>query len=290
MWAQASTVDDPWRFVAHPEVWILCVTLLVGYAWLHSRVGPKWVADGEKVVERRYVTFWVSGVAFMWVASDFPIHDLAENYLYWVHMLQHQVFVLIVPPLLLLGTPPWMRRFILTSNKTFEAVARRITAPVAALGFYAIQTAITHWPAAVNASATNAPLHFSLHVIVVASGLVIWFPIVYRNSMFRSVPPIAVCLYIFVISIVPVIPAAFLTFSEGVVYSHYADVPRPFGFSALSDQQAAGAMMKTAGTVYLWCWIVGIFMTWGASEQKADRTKRRERDLLALRPTASTGA
>lgn len=279
MWAvtQGDT-EGPWRFVAHPEVWILVLALLVGYAWLHQRVGPKWVAEGEAVVERKRVVAWVSGVAIMWIASDYPVHDLGEKYLYWVHMFQHQAFVLLVPPLLLLGAPPWMRRFILTSNKTFESIARRITHPIAALGFYAFQTAITHWPAAVNASTTNAPLHFSLHVLVIASGLVIWFPVVYRTSIFRVVPPLAVCMYLFVVSIVPVVPTAFLTFAEGVVYSHYADVPRPFGYSAVSDQQAAGAMMKTVGTIYLWCWIVGIFASWGAREQNADRAKRRERD------------
>ena len=38
---------------------------------------------------RFQVTCWSLGVLAMWVASDWPIHDIAERYNFSVHMVQH---------------------------------------------------------------------------------------------------------------------------------------------------------------------------------------------------------
>jgi cytochrome c oxidase assembly factor CtaG len=46
--------------------------------------------------------------------------------------------------------------------------------------------------------------------------------------------------------------SAFLAFCDRVVYPAYLSTPRPFGISALEDQQCAGALMWTCVTfVYL---------------------------------------
>ena len=44
------------------------------------------------------------------VASEWPIHDLAEHYLLSVHMVQHLLISLVAPPMLLLGMPHWLLR------------------------------------------------------------------------------------------------------------------------------------------------------------------------------------
>ena len=36
------------------------------------------------------------------------MHDLAEGYLYSVHMVQHLTLTMVAAPLLLLGTPAWL--------------------------------------------------------------------------------------------------------------------------------------------------------------------------------------
>ena len=58
--------------------------------------------------------------------------------------------------------------------------------------------------------------------------------------------------YLFVQSFVPTVPAAWLTFADGVVYTAYDHGPRVFGLSVTDDQQIAGVMMKIGGSVYLW--------------------------------------
>ena len=46
----------------------------------------------------------------LWAASDWPIHDIGEEYLYSVHMLQHMMLSYFLPPLVLLATPEWLLR------------------------------------------------------------------------------------------------------------------------------------------------------------------------------------
>ena len=101
---------DPWRFHAHPEVWLL-IAGIIGLALYATRViGPKVVRDGSPIVTGRQKFWFVFGVVMLWVAADWPVHDIGEHYLYSVHMAQHLLLTMVVPPLFLLATPTWLAR------------------------------------------------------------------------------------------------------------------------------------------------------------------------------------
>jgi putative membrane protein len=55
------------------------------------------------------------------------------------------------------------------------------------------------------------------------------------------------------------VPAAWLTFAEGAVYKHYDIAVRVWGLSVTTDQQIAGAIMKTGGAIFLWSIVVFLF-------------------------------
>ena len=60
-------------------------------------------------------------------------------------------------------------------------------------------------------------------------------------------------IYLFLQSVVPTVPAGWLTFADGVVYKPYGEQPvRVWGMSATADQQLAGAIMKIGGSIFLW--------------------------------------
>src|SRR5919201_1686409 len=44
------------------------------------------------------------------LAVNGPLHDLSDAYLFSAHMVQHLLLTLVVPPLLIAGTPGWMLR------------------------------------------------------------------------------------------------------------------------------------------------------------------------------------
>ena len=49
----------------------------------------------------------------LWLASDWPMHDISEEYLFSMHMTQHMVLTYMVPPVMLLATPEWLARLVL---------------------------------------------------------------------------------------------------------------------------------------------------------------------------------
>ena len=48
-----------------------------------------------------------------WVATDWPIGALGAGYLLTAHMIQYVAYSLVIAPLLLRGTPRWMRELVL---------------------------------------------------------------------------------------------------------------------------------------------------------------------------------
>jgi putative membrane protein len=85
-----------------------------------------------------------------------------------------------------------------------------------------------------------------------------WMPVCGPEKPFRLQYG-GMMIYLFLMSVIPTVPAAWLTFAEGSVYKHY-DIPvRVWGLSVTTDQQLAGAVMKSAGSLFLWSIIIVIF-------------------------------
>jgi putative membrane protein len=193
----------------------------------------------------------------LWLASDWPIHDISEEYLYSVHMFQHMMYSYFVPPLVLLATPYWLFDLIFSSSRS-RRVINFLTKPVIAGVLFNLVIMITHIPALVNQSVSNGPLHYALHVLVITSSLLMWFSVCGPDKQ-RHLSYGGKTIYLFLMSVVPTVPAAWLTFAEGAVYKHYDIAVRVWGLSVTTDQQVAGAIMKTGGSIFLWSIIVFIF-------------------------------
>ena len=254
---------DPWRFQPHPEIWLLVIGLVVAFIYAIRVIGPKVAPEGQ-VISRRQVWTFVLMISLLWWASDWPMHDLAEEYLYSVHMVQHYVLSYFVPPLALLATPEWLFRLLVGNARTYRVI-KFATKPVVAGLVYNTVVMVTHIPQVVNASADGGPLHYSIHVLVVMSALMFWTSICgpAREWQMSSGGKM---IYLFCASLLPTIPAGWLTFAEGAVYKHYNTPVRVWGVSVLSDQQAAGAIMKLGGSVFMWALIIFIFFKRFASE------------------------
>ena len=272
MLAHAGSAASPWAFRAHPDVWLTMLVVVGLYVAALRWVGPRKVVPGEPVVTRRKAVLFGLGVLALWVHADWPIHDIGEGYLFSVHMIQHTGFTLIAPALMILGMPGWMTRWLLVDNRRVHAVAKRVLRPLPAAIVYNLVTVLTHWPLVVNASLENHPLHFVVHVVLFASAAAMWFPVLNAVPELPTTSPPFRMLYLFLQSVIPTIPASFLTFGETPLYSYYASVPHVLGLSAVEDQQLAGALMKVYAGSILWGVIIAVFFRWYASEQQPRRS------------------
>ena len=249
---------DPWRYQQHLEIWVLIIGLLIAFVYAIRVLGPKVVPNGE-VISRKQIRVFSLMIVLLLISTDWPMHDIAEEYLYSMHMLQHTILTYIIPPLALLATPEWLFRLLVGQGRTYRVI-RFLTRPVIAAVTYNAVLLITHIPALVNRSAAGGPLHYSLHVLLVFSALMLWTPVCGPAKEWRMSYG-AMMTYLFCTSLVPSIPAGWLTFAEGSVYNHYDTPVRVWGMSVLSDQQLAGGIMKLGGAIFLWALIITIFFT-----------------------------
>src|SRR3954447_5668422 len=113
----AAATPDVWRWQPHPEVWALIVGLALLYRYAIRRIGPQATRPGETIVTKGQVAWFSAGLLLLWLASDWPMHDIAEQWLYSIHMAQHLLLSLVIPPMLLLGTPTWLARMIVGSGR-----------------------------------------------------------------------------------------------------------------------------------------------------------------------------
>jgi len=248
---------NPWKFQAHPEVWALVAFLIGAYVYTVRVIGPKAVPAGTPPVSRRQVCYFVGAIGLLWFGADWPVHDIGENYLYSVHMFQHMIFSYFVPPLALMATPAWMWRTLVGDGK-FYKVASWFTKPIVAGLIFNGVVMVLHVPGVVNASTTNGPLHYTLHLLVMLTAMLMWIPVVGPFPEWQLTPG-GKCIYLFLMSVVPTVPAGWLTFAEGAVYKHYNQPVRVWGMGVTDDQQLAGAIMKIGGGFFIWGIVIYLF-------------------------------
>lgn len=253
----------------HFDVWVLLGVIVVGYAWGIRRFRNRYAPQGEPAITRRQIATFGLGIALWWVVSDWPIHDIAEGSLFSFHMLEHLVLALAVPPLLLLGTPWWFLRLVC---RPFLGVLRFLTKPVVALLMFNAALALLHAPRVVELMVTNEAFHFAAHSSLMITATLMWFPVLGPIPDLPRLAPLGRIGYLFALSILPTIPAAWLTFARQPVYPVYETMPRLWGISVVDDQMVAGLIMKLGGGLFLWTIIAVIFFRWFAEEQRYSPT------------------
>ena len=274
---------DPWRFQLHIEVWLLVAFLIASYTYVVRVLGPRAVPAGEPVITKRQLWSFVGGISILWFATDWPMHDIAEEYLYSVHMFQHMALTYFMPPLVVLATPEWFIRTLIGNGAVYRAV-RFLGHPVRAALLFNVGVMISHVPGVVNASVSNGPLHYFVHVLLVMTSILMWLPVCGPLPELH-ISPMSKMIYLFMNSVVATVPAAWLTFAEGVVYKQYNTPVRVWGVTVSNDQQMAGAIMKLGGSMFLWTIIVVMFLRHFVRTFRAENSRDYVRPDEALTTT-----
>lgn len=265
--AQAAS---PWAFHLHPDIVGLAFALLAGYAYAVRRWGRLFhPRPTDHAVSTKQVLLFVAGVAAFWAALAWPVHDLAENYLYSAHMLQHILLGYVAPPLLLLGMPRWLGEIVL-GRATRGRLYRLATRPIAAGVAFNIVLALIHWPLVVDLMIASEAFHAAVHLVFLAGAVLMW-SVLYSPlaEVSGRLQPPGKMLFLFAMTILPTVPASFLTFGEHPLYRVYETMPRLWGLSATDDMQLAGLLMKVGAGLLLWSILAVMFFRWASREEPA---------------------
>jgi putative membrane protein len=186
-------------------------------------------------------------------------------------MLEHMLIGYVVPPLLLNGMSRWM------AEATFGRVApwmRHLAHPV--VGFFAFNITIVaiHWPRAIEVQNTTEGLHFAAHVAMFVAGMLMWLPVYSPTPRLPRLNEPMQMLYLFLNTIIPTVPASFITFSHTPLYPVYGNGPARWGLSLIADQTIGGVVMKLGGGFYLLGIILSIWVRYTREERRWDVIER----------------
>ena len=136
---------------------------------------------------RREASFY-AGLAVLIVAIDSPV-DWDADRLFWVHMTQHVLLMMVAPPLLLLGRP-WPRlirplprglrlpvaRQVLAGEtlRPARGLSRRLAAPVPAFVLFNATLLVWHLPALYDLTLRSATVHELEHTLFFGTALLLW--------------------------------------------------------------------------------------------------------------------
>jgi len=267
----AGTTTNWWHWHLHADVVLLCIFLEAAYLYAVTQLRAS-VSDAGRV-RRTQVTAFSAGVLVIYLAAGTPMHDVSENYLLSAHMLQHSLLTLVAAPLLLAGIPGWLWQVPLRWRGVLP-VARVIVHPIVILGVVNGVLLITHLPFAMDFALNHHPAHLLVHILLVATALLMWWPILSDvPELPRYSYPLQMA-YLFVQSLIPSVLASFITFADTPVYSFYEQAPRLWGLGIVTDQQLAGGLMKVTGSLILWSFIGVAFFRWYNREMAQEQEPR----------------
>ncbi len=242
---------------ASESLWISSALVLAAVIYL-------WGWFGVRSQDHVNVTGWhagsfVCGLFFIWTAMASPLAAL-DHELLTAHMVQHLLLMTLAPPLILLGMPrkPLARsllpRFLQAIGRPLRSKPMRQFASVLthpALCWFAAAGALVVWhiPSVFMLGLRSPVLHGIEQASFLAAGLLFWWPVVQPRPSVAQWPESSILLYLFLATLPCDILSGFLVFCDRVVYPVFLASPGSIGFSALEDQQCAGALMWTCVTV-----------------------------------------
>ena len=246
-------------FPLDPTVYAGLVVLYLGHAWL---------ARDAVDAERKHTFYFGAGLIVLWLALETPIDTISDYYLDSVHMLQHVLLMFIAPPLLLLG---------LSSEMVAKLVKvpglRAITEPIPSQLVAAFVMLVWHLPPLYNATLYNDLLHVLEHVMFIAAGLVMYWPMLEATSAHSrwQLSSGAKLVVMFIATLPQDGVALALMFSRAPFYEYYTHVPRLIqGLTPVIDQTLAGGVLMVLGKASLAVAALAVFFRWFGAEQRAD--------------------
>jgi putative membrane protein len=249
-----------WPF--DPTVYAGLLVLYFGHAWLARDAGD---------ARSRHTVYFLTGLFVLWIALETPIDTISDYYLDSVHMLQHVLLAFVAPPLMLLGLSPRMAGRLVALPGV-----RALTEPVPAQVIAGALMVGWHVPPLYDAALHSESLHVLEHVMFVASGIVLYWPLVDSTAAHArwTMSPGARLVYILLATLPQDLVALALIFSRVPFYEFYTHAPRlVVGMSPLIDQTVAGAVLMIAGKLTLGLAAAVVFFRWFDAEHREDEAQ-----------------
>ena len=197
----------------------------------------------------------------MLLALVSPIDWIGEHRLFMVHMVQHILLGDIGPLLIVAGLDGALLRPVLALPMAGRL--RALAHPLVALPVWAADLYAWHLPGPYQAALRNDAIHAVEHGCFIACGILLWSALLEPLPGPRWFGSGIKLLYILGVRFIDTVLAFAFMWSHTVFFTYYAAIrPRLGGIGPLEDQNLAGIVMLTEGsivTIVLFAWL---FLKW----------------------------
>jgi putative membrane protein len=264
------------------EPWVLL--LVFGPALLHVRGTARvWSSAGRgHGVRGTHAAAFAAGTLVLAIALISPL-DALGSALFSAHMAQHQLLMVVAPPLYLLGAPAVAFAWSVPPRHTALLIRvvrraaqtrlwRALSHPVGAWSVHAIAVWLWHMPALYEQTLSSEWVHAVQHFFFVVTAMLFWWTVIHPRGEGARGRGAAV-LSLFTTAVHTSALAALLTFSSHPWYLAYAGRTQPWGFSLLEDQQLGGLIMWIPGGIVYTAAALIVTASWLRDIERRTKTR-----------------
>jgi putative membrane protein len=215
------------------------------------------VGGGAKVSQ---LVFYALALAAIGTALLSPLDDLA-SYLLIAHMVQHELLMMLAPPLIPLANPVPVLLWGLGERARLQAgnllarhsAIRRVRdffgwMPVA-WSLYVVNLWAWHYPPFYEAALRDPRIHDIEHILFFLTALVFWWPVVRPVSRPAPIQYGVRILYLFLAATQDAILSGMIALSSDILYPHYEAALRLWDLTPREDQIGGGLVMFGVGSL-----------------------------------------
>lgn len=189
-----------------------------------------------------------------------------DDVLFYMHMWQHLLLIMVAPPLLLAGRPvslllhasknplhTWVKRAVRSK------LATGFTFPVVGVALYVVVVVATHLTSFMNVTLTNDTVHYLEHALYLVAGYLYFLPLVGHEPIRWRLSFPAQLFFLFLAMPVDTFTGVVLMQTNHPMFPAYGG-RRDWGPSLVDDLHAGGAVMWIAGDGIMFLIIIFLFM------------------------------
>lgn len=273
-----------WSF--GPVTWALVAVVVlhqVGYVRRQHVVADRTKASYKD--RRSRMLAFLAAMFVLFVAFDSPL-DYFSASLFWVHMCQHLLLMVVAAPLLVLSAP-WLvllRGIPVAPRRSLSRVAlgagwlspiRRlgsaVNRPLVAWLLFVVSIWVWHRPVPYDWTLSNLTVHYTEHGMFFGLGVLFWLQVIDSYPLRSRLTYMERIAYLVAFAVQNWILAMSLTFASGPWYAGYAHLhSRPGGISALADQQLGAGIMWIPGMIPVFVTVVALAHRFVSNRNNSD--------------------
>jgi cytochrome c oxidase assembly factor CtaG len=232
---------------------------------------------------------WSSGKTAAWigalVTTGFAVFSFVGVYdgeLFWDHMVQHLLFIMVAAPLFAIASPlelAWKATtgtpHLVVTEALRSPVAKFFGHPAVAFVLYAVLIPVSHLTVWYNYTLQNESVHNLEHLAFLLVGYLFWRQVFGNDPNCYRLHPALQFFYLFLAIPIDTFTGLSLAGSAHEIFPAYLATHRAWGPSYVDDLHIGGSVMWVVGdTLMLWPMIPVALRWMHLEERKAERIDR----------------